>query len=370
VRSVNILFLSNSGELAGGGEASLLDLVEILARSRFRPFVVCPGPGSFRARLQALGISGEVLPFPAWRSARVLTIARTLGRLGRLVRAQEIALVHANATWRIALYAGLAGRWRKIPMIWHVRVGEAEGWKDRLLARLATRIVVNSDAVARRFTGFAPGKVLRIYNGIDLGRFTPGQAPTALRASLGLPPAVPVVGSVGRFVAYKGYHHLLEAAAMVREKLPDVHWVLVGDGELRGELEARSRRLGLERTVRFTGWQERVAGYLALFDLFVLPSLGEHFGRVLLEAMAVEKAVVATDAGGVPEIVLDGETGILVPPADPAAMAAAVLSLIQDRPRARRLGEAGRRRVASHFSLARHVEGVQTLYRSLIGESP
>ncbi|MFQ5946012.1 MAG: glycosyltransferase, partial [Anaerolineae bacterium] len=170
----------------------------------------------------------------------------------------------------------------------------------------------------------------------------------------------------GRFVAYKGYHHLLEAAGIVRETHPSVHWLLVGHGELRGDLEQQCRRLGLERVVHFIGWADRIAEHLALSDLFVLPSLGEHFGRVLLEAMAMERAVVATNAGGVPEIVLDEQTGILVPPADPAAMAAAVISLVEDPARAARLGEAGRRRVESEFTLARHVDATETLYASLL----
>jgi glycosyltransferase involved in cell wall biosynthesis len=254
-----------------------------------------------------------------------------------------------------------------VPVIWHVRVKDSEGWKDRCLAWLATRIVANSDAVAQRFRDCARAKVRRIYNGVDLARFTPGPPPPDLRLALGLPPGTPVVGSIGRFVAYKGYSYLLEAARLVREKMPEAHWVLVGDGELRTELEAQSRRLGLEGRVRFAGWQERTPEYLALFDLFVLPSLGEHFGRVLLEAMAMAKAVVATNAGGVPEIVRDGETGILVPPADPAAMAAVVVSLLLDPAAAARLGAAGRRRAEAEFSLARHGDAVRALYRDVLG---
>ncbi|MBI3030239.1 MAG: glycosyltransferase family 4 protein [Candidatus Rokubacteria bacterium] len=366
MRTVHVLLCSESGELVGGGELSLLDLVTALVPSRFAPVVVCPGPGALVERLRAGGIPVEILPFPPWRSLRAIGVLRTLARLAALVKARRISLLHVNATGRVALCAGLVGRWRRVPVIWHVRVKEPEGWKDRLLARLATRIVVNSGAVAMRFTGSARAKVTLIHNGIDLRRFTPGPPSEELRRGLGLPAGVPVVGSVGRFVAYKGYAYLLEAARLVRQKIPEARWILVGDGELRGELEAQCRRLGLDGAVTFAGWRERVGDYLALFDLFVLPSLGEHFGRVLLEAMAMGKAVVATDAGGVPEIVRHGETGLLVPPADPEAMAAAVVSLLQDRALASRLGAAGRRRVESEFSLGRHVEAVEAVYASLL----
>jgi glycosyltransferase involved in cell wall biosynthesis len=176
-----------------------------------------------------------------------------------------------------------------------------------------------------------------------------------------------VVGSIGRFVPYKGYAYLLEAARLVRDVKPAAHWVLVGDGELRGELERQRRTLGLETQVHLPGWREDVPDLLALCDLFVLPSVVEHFGRVLIEAMAMGKAVVATDAGGVPEIVIQGETGLLVPPAQPKDLAEAVLTLLEDAPRAQRLGMAGRRRAETTFSLARHVEAVETLYREVLG---
>ena len=119
--TVNVSLLSGSGELAGGSEYSPLDLVSALGESRFRPHVVCPGPGTLWEHLRVMGIPGEILPFPEWRSIRLIAIARAP--------------------------AGLVGRWRRMPVIWYVRVKESEEWKKRLLALLVTRIVANSDAV-------------------------------------------------------------------------------------------------------------------------------------------------------------------------------------------------------------------------------
>lgn len=138
MRTVNVLLLSGSGEFAGGGEYSLLDLVSALGESRFRPHVVCPGPGTLWERLRVLGIPAEILPFPEWRSARLIAIARALAGLAALVKVRRISLIHMNAIGRVPVYAGLVGRWRRVPVIWHVRVKESEGWKDRLLALLAT----------------------------------------------------------------------------------------------------------------------------------------------------------------------------------------------------------------------------------------
>jgi glycosyltransferase involved in cell wall biosynthesis len=176
-----------------------------------------------------------------------------------------------------------------------------------------------------------------------------------------------VVVSVGRFVAFKGYRYLLEAARQVEKRAPGVHWVLVGEGELRGELERLCQNLGMEAQVHFTGWREDTPDILALANLFVLPSLGEHFGRVLIEAMAMGNAVVATDAGGVPEIVDHGKTGLLVPPANPEAIADAVLTLLADPARSAQLGAAGRRRAEAEFSLTHHVQAIEALYEEILG---
>jgi glycosyltransferase involved in cell wall biosynthesis len=265
------------------------------------------------------------------------------------------------------LYAGLAGRLTWRPTIWHVRVADPEPVLDRVLFSLAQTVIVNSRAVARRFAWGDAAKIHCIHNGVDLSRFAPRPPSPQLRKSLGIPDSARVVVSIGRFAPYKGYRFLLEAARAVESALSGVHWVLVGDGEQREELEARCRSLGLSHQMRFTGWRDDVADILALATVFVLPSLGEHFGRVIIEAMAMEKAVVATDAGGVPEIVLHDECGLLVPPGNPQAMAEALVALIRDRDRANRLGYAARKRVEAHFGMAQHVEAVNAVYTQMVG---
>jgi len=293
---------------------------------------------------------------------------RSVMALRRLIDRTGAVLLHANGS-RAMCYAGLSGRLARRPVLWHVRVADSDGLLDRLLLRLASVLVVNSKAVGHRFVWGPPGKVRCIYNGVDLRRFSPRQPPSNFRAALGLPERARVVASVGRFVPYKGYAHLLKAARLVQEAMANAHWLLVGDGELREELEGECRTLGLEAQVHFVGWREDIPDLLAVSDLFVLPSLGEHFGRVLIEAMGMGRAVVATDAGGVPEIVIHGETGLLVPPGEPKALAEAVLALIEDPARAARLGAAGRRRAEREFSLARHVRAVERLYEELLGAS-
>lgn len=359
-----VLYVSNHGEIVGGGELSLLDLVAALDRARWTPIVVVPAEGEVADRCRALGVAAGVVPLPRLRRPHP-EIVRSVVALRSLARDRGAVLLHANGS-RAMVYAGLAGRLGRRPVIWHVRVADRDRLLDRLLVRLASAVIVNSEAVGRRLGWAPPGKVRSIPNGVDLARFAPRPLEAGSRRSLGLPEGGPVVASVGRFVPYKGYAHLVEAAALVARDRPDAHWLLVGDGEQRGELERRCRALGLGGTIHFTGWRQDVPEILAASDVFVMPSLGEHFGRVLVEAMAMGKPVVATDAGGTPEIVLDGETGLLVPPAEPEPLARAVLALLNDGARAQRLGAAGRRRAEARFSLARHAAAVEALYDEVL----
>jgi glycosyltransferase involved in cell wall biosynthesis len=363
-RPTPILVVSNHGAIVGGGELSMLDLLRGLDRRRWAPGLVVPDDGAVAARGRDLGLPIHVVPLPALRRPgyAMLTSVRTLGRLARTTGA---ALIHANGS-RAMMYGGLAGRSTGRPAIWHVRIAESDGVVDRALYALATGVIATSDAVTRRFCRTA-GKVRLVPNGIDLARFTPRAPSPALRAALGVPPSSPLVLSIGRFVAEKGHRHLLEAAALIERTRPGVHWVLVGAGELEASLAREARALGLGSQVHFAGWRDDVPDVLAVADVFVLPSVNEGFGRVVVEAMAMARPVVATAVGGVPELVRDGETGMLAPASDPRALADAVRSLLDEPARAARLGAAGRARAESRFSLTAHVDAIERVYAEVLG---
>jgi glycosyltransferase involved in cell wall biosynthesis len=288
-------------------------------------------------------------------------------RLREIIRVIDAAIIHANGS-RAMMYAGLAGRLEGRRVIWHVRVADSDRLVDRLLSRLAHRIVVNSLAVGRRFPYVAPQRLLCIYNGVELEEYEPSthSGTYAIRKQLGIPLHVPVVMSIGRFSPEKGHEYLLNAAKLLFATKPDIHWVLVGDGEQRAELQGRCRDLGLADRIHFPGWISEIPAVLAACDVFVLPSLSEGFGRVLVEAMAMSKAVVATNTGGVPEVVVPGETGILVPPGDAEALARGVRGLIANPHLAEFFGNNGRRRVEHRFSLRHHVDAVSGVYDALV----
>jgi glycosyltransferase involved in cell wall biosynthesis len=204
-----------------------------------------------------------------------------------------------------------------------------------------------------------------VYNGLDLAAF---DREAARPAELPLPGGDgPVIGTVSHLIPWKGQEIFLRAAAQLLQAHPGWRFVVVGDPIFqfrteRERLERLAGELGISDRVTFAGHREDIPAVMSALDLFVLPSLYEPFGRVLIEAMGARKPVVASRAGGVPEIVLDGETGVLVPPGEPEALADAIADLVVDRERAERLAAAGRARVEKHFSLEATVQGVLEAY--------
>lgn len=363
-----VLLVSNHGDIVGGGEESLLTLLKGLDRSRWSPRVVVPGEGVVAARCRALGLSTHVIPLPSLRRPGPAML-QSLAAMRRLVQETGATLLHANGS-RAMFYAGLAGRRTGRPVIWHLRILEADPTLDWLLVRLATRTIANSAAVRERLRRWplAHARCSVVPNGLDLDSFLPSRESERVRQSLGLAPTDRVVGNVGRLVPFKGHRYLLEAFAILRLTCRELRLLIVGDGPEREALERQARALKVAQDVHFPGHREDVADLLSVMEVFVLPSLAEHFGRVLVEAMAMERPVVATAAGGVPEVVEEKVTALLVPPGDAGALAGAIQTLLNDPVRARAMGQAGRRRVEEQYTLRRHAEQIEAVYREVLGE--
>jgi glycosyltransferase involved in cell wall biosynthesis len=223
----------------------------------------------------------------------------------------------------------------------------------------ADRVIVNSEAARREEleAGFPPERLDYIPNGIRLAA-----ARTPERAALGLPEG-PLVLSVGQLEAVKGQRYLIDAWATVRAAVPDATLLLLGNGSLRAELEEWTRREGVATSVRFLGFREPALPYLLACDLLVQSSVSEGMPNAVLEAMAARRPVVATRVGGLPEVVSDGETGVLIPPADPQALARAIVGLLADPERRAVMGEAAWRRVRDHFLAERMVTLTEAAYR-------
>jgi glycosyltransferase involved in cell wall biosynthesis len=231
------------------------------------------------------------------------------------------------------------------------------------------RYIAISNAVREKLVrlGVPENDISVVYSGIDLGRFSRFDAEMAkqIAEKLGIAPGSFLVGSVGSLVPCKGHTVLIEAISHAARTIPNLVCLIVGEGPHRARLEGLIRRRGLEEIVILTGQRGEVPELLSLMDLFVMPSLDEGLGLALLEAMAAGKPVVASDVGGIPEVVSDSETGLLVPAAQPRALAEALIALSRDPARMSALAESGKRRVRERFSYQSMVEGTLTVYRSL-----
>ncbi|MDE0630702.1 MAG: glycosyltransferase family 4 protein [Caldilineaceae bacterium] len=379
-----ILFVDHA-HVMGGAERSLLLLTTFLDRDRWQPHLIAP-PGTLAEEAEAAGIPVHLHVLPRLRgsSRSLLDLWLQAIRISRTARAIGAVLIHSN-TLRATVYAALAARLAGLPLVWHMReywLSEAEPaakWPDRLgkfiLCLMATRVLAISHAVA----GLLPcgAKLSVLHNGIDLSYFdashTAAGNRAAVRESAGFPPEAPIVGMVGRARPLKGQHIFLQVAGLLRATAPGCRFLVVGGDQFNvgddyeAHLMALSSQLGLDEQVHWTGQLDDVRPALKAMDIFVNPGVPEGFGLVNVEAMAMGKPVVAFDHGPLPEIVAHGETGLLVPPGDTAALAGAVARLLQDPARAQRMGRAGRRRVENLFQIERTVNELEAHYQELVG---
>jgi glycosyltransferase involved in cell wall biosynthesis len=262
----------------------------------------------------------------------------------------------------------------KIPLIWHVRDFMATGWLRWMLRSMGRffpdKIITNSHAVGSIFSG--NGKRETVYNGVDLTHFDPDMDGVKERSAFNIGKHTALIGTIGHLAPLKGYEELIGAMREVIREGFDVKLALVGDDIYSHSKSYKQKLLslvdstGLKDRIIFTGYRENIPELLASFDIFALPSRSEGFGRVNLEAMAMRKPVISTNVGGIPEVVLDGVTGILVHPGNSLELAHAIIRLLNDRELRESLGREGRRRVEEHFTLQAHVQKIQEIYGEIL----
>jgi len=343
----------------GGAQESYTGLMLRLDRSRYDVRALSLSAGSAVQRLRHLGIRVEVLEEPDDELA--------VRELAAWLRREEIDLVHAHM-YRAEVVGTRAAVAAGVPVITATvhssRVRSAED--VALLASLTPmmdRLIVPSEAIAHKVRGegrsAAPFAV--IPNGVDLSRFAGPVPPSSVRAEFGIPADAPLVGVIARLEPEKGHRFLLEAWPAVAREAPSAWLLIVGEGSEADALRAQATSLHLPR-VAFAGRREDISSLTAELCVAVLPSLREAQGISILEAMARRRPVVASAVGGIPEVITSGVDGVLVPPADPPALAGAITSLLAD-PRLRdRIGEAGYRTVAERFSIDAQVRRIESVY--------
>ena len=357
----------------GRGGAEML-LLETRRAARPTPFLhtygyLLPAKDDLAEPLRDLG--SEVLCFST-RSA--LTLPSTVLRLARYLRDSDTALVHAHLPIS-GVVARLAGRLAGVPVLYtehnlheryHPLTRRLNLWTWHLQERALAVSHQVRDSVIRHAGERIPHEV--VWNGIPVDRYQPDPSERrSMRRRLGIPETAPVVGTTAVFRPQKRLEDWLRAAAELVARRPDIRFLLVGEGPQRPKLERIAADLNLEETLHWAGLQEDVRPWLAAMDVYLQSSEYEGLPVALLEAMASELPVVATRVGGVPEVVVDGETGFLVPARQPGKLVEGVEPLLADGELRRRLGGAARRRVCEHFDITRMERRLQAIYTEILG---
>jgi glycosyltransferase involved in cell wall biosynthesis len=346
-----------------GGQNQVLLLVTGLESAGHPAVLVSHEDGELRRRagegLRYVGFAprSEFDVHAAWQLAKILADVKP-------------DVVHAHDPMGVALAAmalqmqhGLERRPRMVAarrVDFHLKRHALSRWKYRQI----DLFIAASKAIAGVLAddGVPADRIAIVHDGIDLS-FVDRQPALDVHKTFWLPHGAPVVGNVAALAGHKGQRHLVAAAARVCREVPDARIVILGEGDERPALERQIKELGLERHVLLAGFRPDAIGLMKAFDVFVMSSVTEGLGSAVLEAMACRRPVVATRAGGIPEVVEDGVSGLLVPPADEDALADAIVRVLRDPSVAASLSAAGRTRVESAFSVEMMVEGTLRAYR-------
>jgi len=353
----------------GGAERMLISLVEALPKHEYRSLICLIKGGWLNDELRQRGFETVVIPQPRTVDVSWLWAVR------HLVRAQRVDLMHSHE-YAMNAYGSLVSLIAGIPQIAtvHGKNYYYKRWYRRLAYRFVARrgrmVAVSEDC--RRFLSDKVGvplqRISTIYNGIPTERYKPSSAVRVnIRLALGMTTDQPVVGTVGNLYPVKGQTFLLQAMSSVVRHWPDCRLIIAGRGDLESALKNEAKELGIERNVLFLGYRPDVSELLQAMDVFVLPSLSEGLSLSILEAMAAGTPVVATAVGGNPEIILDGQTGHLVPPGSGDALAEKILHLLENPTLAREVGQRSRLHVMQQFSLSQMVNRYLLQYVELLG---
>ncbi len=354
----------------GGAEKMLISLVDHLDKASYRSVVCLLKDGWLRDQFQRRGVDTFIHPLN--RSFDIGWLRKFVG----FVKKHRIDLMHSHE-FAMNTYGSIASVLSGVPIVTTVH-GKSYYWKylrRRMAYRFVSRqskMVAVSEDIARglcQAVGIRPDRIRTIYNGIEIDLFHPNQRMREqIRRELQVTDEQSVIGAIGNLYPVKGHTYLVRAAAAVIRMVPNAVFFIAGRGHLLESLQAEARELGVENKIRFLGFRDDVPALLQAMDIFVLPSLSEGLPLSALEAMASGKPVVATRVGGVPEVVVDGETGFLTAPEDADELAEKLVCLLRTPCLAHQLGANGQEIVKERFSLDRMVKNYERLYQDVLSE--
>jgi len=365
-----ILCTLNQARVAGT-EKHLLILLRNLNRDLFDPAVVCFSDGPLIELLRKQGIK-------AWSLKRERFLDYpTAKRLYSLIKEYKFDLLHSHCGQFACIIAKLAG----VPYLIETRHGlylnfdqlDKVNFLRSLINKNKAKFVdmtitvnkIDKKILSEKF-GAPENKIREVANGLDLEEIKSLKIAAQIKNELQIAPGCNIVGTVARFTEQKGLKYFVEAAKLIKEQIPNCKFIIVGDGELKNSLIKFAQNIGIYQEIIFTGYRVDAVSILSIFDIFVLPSLWEGMPYTILEAMALKKPVVATNVFGNSEIVLNGKTGNLVSPRDSFAISKAVIALLKNKEKAKKMGENGFHRIKTDFSGKKMTEKIEHIYLELL----
>ncbi len=339
-----------------GAERAMTYLSEALVRRGHRVVVACKHNDLMLDELRARGVEAEVL-----RIRGKFNVAAPF-RIGRYAKAIGADIIHTHLS-TAGLWGSLGAKVAGVPCLGHVHWLNRKHWYV-----FADHIATCSEAAKRHLVGqgMDERRIAVIYNGLDTEQFVRAPEAEQVRAELGLEPGQPVIGAVAHISPHKGHRYLVQAMARLVTRRPDTCCLIIGEGRDETGIREMIGQLGLQNNIRMLGYRHDAVNLLKAVDVAVLPSLREGLGIALIEAGFLGKPTVASDIPGIDEVIINGETGLLVRPADPEALAQAIESLLDDREAAARMGLCARERMERLFTLDAMADATVAVYRAVI----
>lgn len=378
VNGIPVLHVRSSATFAGP-ERYIVELARPLVKEGFNLQAVALYRRQPSMPVEHPLIAGKQGFFKAWQvDDPHLFDCNLIQQLLKILEKARPALLHAH-DYKANLVTLLASRKQSIPCVATVHLHTQTDWKlqfyrvlDLAILRAFDHVILVSGALQSGLLrgSLAAGRVTVIANGIDAQAFA-GQVnsdPVVTREALGLADGQLIILAIGRLTTQKGFEYLIQAAPTVKAKRPQAHFLVAGDGPERARLEHLAAALGIADSVTWLGHREDVANLMATADVVVLPSVREGTPYVLLEALALARPVVATRVGGIPDVVRDGQTGLLVPPRDPAALTRAITWMLDHPAEAAIMGVCGRDLVEREFSAETMARRTAAVYREVLAK--
>ncbi|MEW6620697.1 MAG: GT4 family glycosyltransferase PelF [bacterium] len=367
MRKINVMHLVYS-LTRGGMETGLVARVNKHNQDLFNPALCSFTTGGALKELVKDGI--EIVELKKKKGNDWTLPLKLMG----LFKKKNIQIVYTH-NWGTLCEGVIGARLAGVPIVIHqehgtvidvVKSKKIRFWAQRFIFNFVDQITTVSESLRKLMIdslGINEKKIITILNGVDLDRFKNNINKNEERKKLGLSVDEPVIGTIGRFVPVKDHKTLLFSMLDIKNEVPGIKLLLIGDGPLKNELEALVKKLGLSENVLMPGERGDIPQLLKTMDVFILPSLFEAMSRTILEAFASEIPVVTTNVGGNPEVITHNLNGLLVPPQNPKALAGAIISLLKDKNKAFRFGVAGKKLVEEKFSLQRMVEDDEKLFK-------